>query len=377
MIPGMRNCRVLIHLDNFASNITSIRDFTGDGPAICLAVKADGYGHGAVKIARAAIANGVEFLAVASVDEGAELRAAGITAPILLLGIVPPQDIQRAVDGRMSAVVTGEAQIGQFAEAARLADIPARLHLKIDTGMGRIGCTEEAAAELALLISNLDSVRLEGVCTHFPVADTNDRTYTIGQTRRFERCVQLIREEGTNPGIIHAANSAALEGYPETWFDMVRPGIAAYGYAQAHSRAINLKPVMELRSRIVFIKKVPKGTPLSYGHTYATGKETTIATVSVGYADGYLRAFSNSAEVLIKGYRCPVVGTVCMDQLLVDIGNHTDIELYDEVTLFGPEGPDAADLAALAGTIPYEITCGVSSRIPRVYLPCSPHSDMR
>lgn len=370
MMPDMRNCRVLIHLDNFAHNIGSIRDFTKETkPAICLAVKADAYGHGAVPIAQSAVDLGVEFLAVASADEGAELRAAGITAPILLLGVTPPEDIQRVVSGRMSAVVTGREQILQFAEAARITGIPAAVHLKIDTGMGRIGCTAEEAAGLAELAAGTERVVLEGVCTHFPVADDGDRAYTLEQIGRFEACLDSITKSGIDKGIVHAANSAGLEAYPESWFDMVRPGIAAYGYPQAFSPSLDLRPVMELRSRIVFMKKVKAGTSLSYGHTYTVPRDTTIATVSVGYADGYRRGFSNKAQVLIRGRKYPVVGTVCMDQLLVDVDTGSGIELFDEVTLFGPEGPDAAELGALAGTISYEITCGVSCRIPRVYLP--------
>jgi alanine racemase len=201
------------------------------------------------------------------------------------------------------------------------------------------------------------------------VADSSDRTYTEEQITRFSQCIEGIRDVGIDPGIVHAANSAAMETFPGSWFDMIRPGMAAYGYSQADesARVLKLKPVMELKSRIVFIKRAAAGTPLSYGHTYFTAGETTIATVSAGYADGYRRALSNHGEVLIRGKRFPVVGTVCMDQFLVDLGDRTDVKVFDEVTLFGPDpsGPDAAELAALIGTIPYEITCGVSSRIPR------------
>ncbi len=371
----MRNSRAIIHLDNLVNNIQAIRDFVGSATSICLAVKADGYGHGAVEVARAAIDSGVQCLAVASADEGFELRMAGISAPVLLLGIPSPAEVERIVASRISAVVVDEEQTALFAVAAARTGVPARLHLKIDTGMGRIGCTEDRASDLGILISTTAGLTLAGVCTHLPVADDRDRSFTLDQIARFRRCVVRMTDAGINPGIVHAANSAGLEAYPESRFDMVRTGIAAYGYPQSPESPLTpaLKPVMELRSRIVFLKKVDAGTPLSYGHTYTTARATCIATVAAGYADGYRRSLSNCGQVLIGGRRYPVVGTVCMDQFLVDIGRESVAALHDEVTLFGPDkaGPDAAEIAMLTGTIPYEITCGISPRVPRCYRPAA------
>ena len=367
----MRNSRAIIHLDNLVSNLRAIRHRIGPGPAICLAVKADGYGHGAIRTAEAAISAGVAYLAVASTDEGLELRRAGVLVPVLLLGIPFPDEMERLVAGRIDSVVVTPGQARAFAEAASRTGRPAHLHLKIDTGMGRIGCTEDLAPDLAGLISTTKNLVLDGVCTHFPVADDTDQAFTLAQIGRFRRCVGRIRDAGIDPGIVHAANTAGLERYTHSWFDMVRTGIAAYGYPQAPEPTLKLKPVMEFRSKVVFLKRVAAGTALSYGHTYTTERATHIATVGAGYADGYRRALSNRGRVMIRGRQYPVVGTVCMDQFLVDIGNDTEIELYDDVTLFGPDqaGPDALEVARLADTIPYEITCGISGRVPRLYLP--------
>ena len=374
--PSMRNSQAIIHLDNLVSNIAAIRSEIGPSSAICLAVKADGYGHGAIRTAKTAVEAGVEYLAVASADEGLELRRAGVLAPVLLLGIPSPDEIERVVAGHISAVVVSTEQARLFAAAAAKTGIPARLHVKIDTGMGRIGCSEDCAPDLAHVISTTSDLVLDGVCTHLPVADDTDHTFTLNQIDRFRRCIGRIRDTGIDPGIVHAANTAGLEAYPSSRFDMIRTGIAAYGYPQAPGSTLSskLRPVMELRSKVVFLKKVAAGTALSYGHTYTTQRTTHIATVAAGYADGYRRSLSNCGQVLIRGKRYPVVGTVCMDQFLVDLGSETGIELYDDVTLFGPDmaGPDASEVAKLTNTIPYEITCGISSRVPRVYKSTKP-----
>ena len=358
-------------MSNLEANIRYIRASIDNSTMMCLAVKANGYGHGAVEIGKKAINTGVEYLAVATLGEGEELKAIGPRARILLLGLPLPGEFPRIIRSGISAVVADYSTCEEYQKAAMATGVRARLHLKIDTGMGRIGCPPEQAAELAVAINRSPYLELEGVCTHFPVADSEDRSFTQDQIDKFKHCITEMREAGVNPGIIHAANSAATQAYPDSWFNMVRVGMAAYGYPQAVSSSsqYELKPVMEFISKIVFLKRVTAGIGLSYGLTHTTKGETVIATVATGYADGYSRAISNRGEVLIRGKRYPVVGTVCMDQLLVDLGPDPDAELYDDVVLFGPDtkGPDAAEVARWAGTISYEVTCGINGRVPRIY----------
>ena len=369
--PAMRSCRAIIHLQNLHSNLQVIRDFTGGSVKLCLAVKANGYGHGAVAIAQAAMGAGIDCLGVVAVGEALELRAAGITAQVLLLGLAAPRECFDVVKHRISAVVADEDLIGAYADAAKSAGIAASLHLEIDTGMGRIGCPPEKTLALARLIAGTPGLKLEGIYSHFPVADAVDREYTDEQIKRFARCIETVRKDGISPETVHLANSAGFRRFPESWFDMVRVGIAAYGYPGGPEEGppLPLKPVMELRAPVSFVKRVAAGTGLSYGHTYTTKHDTVIATVLAGYADGYRRGLSNRSRVLINGRTYPVVGTVCMDQFLVDLGPHPDVKLHDEAVLFGPDkdGPDAAELAAILNTIAYEVTCGVSTRVPRVY----------
>ncbi|MBT3272683.1 MAG: alanine racemase [Spirochaetales bacterium] len=367
----MRVSRSIVHLDNFVSNIHRIRELTRGVPKVCLTVKADAYGHGAVEIARAAEEIDIDFLGVASASEGIEITTSGISTAILLLSLPLPEDLSEIAKHGLSTVTASRRHLELLEAAAKAEDAAIRVHLKIDTGMGRIGCRPEDAVELAGYAARLPHVRLEGICTHFPMADDRNSDFTAGQIALFDRCISDIRKAGFDPGIIHAANSAGFIGYPGAWYDMIRVGIAAYGYPQGSGKesVSGFKPVMEVRSKLVFMKKVPAGTPLSYGHTYSTRNSTMIGTVAAGYGDGYPRILSNRSEVLIRGKRYPVIGTICMDQFLVDLGTDSDAELYDEVILFGPGRgvPDAAELADFAGTISYEITCGISGRLRREF----------
>jgi len=337
-------------------------------PRICLPVKADAYGHGAIKIGIIAANAGVDWLAVATIDEAEELKSAGITIPILLLSLPIREEIFRIVEAEVSSVVADRQLATEFAiEAARL-NVTARLHLAIDTGMGRIGCSSIAAGQLAEMINNEKHLELEGVCTHFASADTSIE-FTAGQIEKFDGCLTDIRARGVNPGLVHAANSAGMIGFREAWYDMVRPGIIAFGYSPTLDTPIPVSPVMEFVSTIVFLKRVDGGTPISYGSTYISPRDTTIATVAAGYGDGYNRLLSNVGQVTVRGERYPVVGRVCMDQIMVDVGDAPIVELYDEVVLFGasPPGPDAIEIARLTQTIPYEVTCSVGKRVRRQY----------
>ncbi|MFP4484334.1 MAG: alanine racemase [Spirochaetaceae bacterium] len=407
----MRATRAIVHLDIFRENLKLIRDWlaaesgaTGDGaarpgaayhrgggrqsaagtPKICLAVKADAYGHGIGPIARVAIDEGVEYLAVAAVDEAVALREEGISAPLLLYSLPIREEIRAILDYGVTPLVSDVDFVADLSEAAELRSQrtgepaePLAVHLKIDTGMGRIGCRPEDAAELARTIEAAPRLQLEGVSTHFPNADDPDQTFTNAQIERFIGAVDSIRAAGIDPGLIHAANSAGLLEHPGSRLDMVRPGLLAYGYysTDTQERHLPVRPVMELESRIVYLKSVPPGTPISYGSTYRTRERTWIATIPVGYGDGYSRLLSNNGDVLVeesatgRRVRAPIAGRVCMDQLMLDLGPDTRARRYDRVVLFGPDptGPDAAELARRTQTIPYEITCNISKRVPRVY----------
>ena len=367
----MRPTRAVIDLAAFARNLALIRNHVADHVLLCIAVKADAYGHGIEQIARTAVDAGVEYLAVATVDEAVAVREEGLSIPLLLYSLPAPEEIPTIVSQRITPLVADEQFVSRLDAEASRHGVIVPVHMKIDTGMGRIGCRPEDAGVLAESIDNRGGVRLEGVSTHFPAADTKDREFTNRQIETFNAAVDDIRSRGVDPGVIHASNSGGLLDYPEAHYDMVRPGILAYGYYPSgeQDRRLPVRPVMKLVSKVVFLKRVEEGTPISYGMTYRCPAETVIATIPVGYGDGYFRVFSNRATVSIGGTRYPVVGRVCMDQLMVDLGPSPDVRLYDEVVLFGADddAPTAEELANLADTIPYEITCAISKRVPRIY----------
>ena len=257
-------------------------------------------------------------------------------------------------------------------EQSALQNKVTEVHIKVDTCMGRTGCSPDDTLKLARLIIKCSNLKLAGVCTHFPSADTKDKSFTQKQIEVLKKVVALLKNNNINPGIVHAANSGAIIDLSEAYFDMVRPGIMLYGYypSQEQKRILPLKPVMELVTKVVFIKKVKKGTPVSYGMTYKTGEETKIATLPLGYADGYNRLLSNKAAVLVNNKCYKISGRICMDQCMINIGLKSDIKLYEDVTLFGPNsrGPDGEEIALLLNTIPYEVTCNISKRVPRIYL---------
>lgn len=371
----MRATRAIIHLEHFKKNLEAIRQKIGPHPFICLPVKADAYGHGAVRIAIAALQMGVKYLAVASVQEGIELRQAGIVAPILLFSLPIPEEIPDLVRYRLTPLVSDGEFCDEFARHVATTGECRPVHLKIDTGMGRIGCQTQEAPSLVQRIHATGVLRLEGTATHFAVADSllpEDIQYTQKQIRAFKEAIERIRDRGYDPGILHAANSGAVVLHEESYFDMVRPGLLAYGYPPIKERAgsVPVRPVMELQSRVVFIKRVPRGTSISYGRTWQAPQDTTIITIPVGYADGLVRGLSGKFSVFIQGALYPQVGRICMDQCMVDVGPMATIQRWDVVSLFGgpPPCPSAADLAEQLGTIPYEITCGINKRVPRVYV---------
>lgn len=371
----MRATRAIIHLENLQSNIIEIRKRLATGTRLCVPVKADAYGHGALRVAVAAIRSGASYLAVASVQEGIDLREAGIVAPILSLSLPIPEEIPSIINHELTPLVVDGEFIAELGAAARAMNRVVPVHLKIDTGMSRIGCSPEQAVALARLIAHERHLILEGVATHLAVADSlspADVAYTKAQLASFTDAIDSIRAEGIDPGIVHAANSGAVLLYPESHFDMVRPGILVYGYAPAPGLEgrIDVRPVMELETQVVSIKKIEAGTSVSYGRTWTAGQETFIATIPVGYADGLARHLSPGLKVRIGEREYPIVGRICMDQCMIDIGSDPWIQRWDHVTIFGPPpaASSAQNIADLLGTIPYEITCGINKRVPRVYL---------
>ncbi len=366
----MRGTQALIHAEHLKGNIRIIRSLTGEKVRLCMAVKANAYGHGSVGIARTALKAGVDALAVATAEEGAELRASGIEAPIILFGLPLPEEIGEIIENDIQPFVADAGLARAFDSEARKRGKVLPVHLKVDIGMGRLGVGPEELLPLAREVSALSSLRIGGVCTHFPAADSGERSVTENQVSSFRAAVEGLKTAGLDTGIVHAANSGAVLAYPESYFDMVRPGIILYGYypSRKQERRFPFKPVMELETRIIFLKRVGADTPISYGMTYRTKGETVIATIGIGYGDGYPRLLSGRAEVLIKGKRYPVVGRICMDQCMVDVGKNPEVRLYDRVTLFGPDplGPDAEELSDTIGMIPYEITTGIQHRVPRV-----------
>ena len=375
----MRPTQATIHLAHLQHNLQAIRQRVGSRH-ICLAVKANAYGHGTIAIAQAALEGGVSHLGVAAVAEGVELREAAIQAPILLYSLPVARELPALVEHNLQPFVASAEQCAQIAAVARKQQRVIGAHLKIDTGMGRIGCAPEDAATLASIIAAHEHLHLAGTATH--LADALDSDYTAWQLRRFRTALNSIRAVGLSPGIIHAANSGAILAVPDSWFDMVRPGIMAYGYHPdpEQQATVPLRPVMELETQIVFLKRVAAGSSISYGRTWRSRRETTIATLPIGYGDGYSRLLSNRAEVLLhtsaeKGcaesgaIRVPIAGRVCMDQTMIALKMGQQAALFDRVSLFGPDrrGPDAAELARLTDTISYEITCAISARVQRHY----------
>jgi alanine racemase len=372
-IGKVRATRAVIHLERLRRNIALIRARVGKR-LICAPVKADAYGHGAARVAKACVEAGVQYLAVATVAEGAELREAGVETPILLLSYPLPEELGEVVALRLT-VLGGDAEF--FAELNRVAaqtGVQQPVHLKIDTGMGRMGCTPEDAPRIAAFIGQCANLRLEGIATHLAVSDSlksEDKQFTKDQLARFADAVFSLKKAGIDAGIVHAAASGGVLLYEESYFDMVRPGILLYGYAPAPALApiLPVEPVMELVSQIVFIKKVKKGESVSYGRTWIAPRDTLIGALPLGYGDGLNRLLSNNFSVLINEKRYPLIGRICMDQCMVDLGADSTVKRYEKAVIFGAKPAfSAADIAGQISTIPYEITCNINKRVERVFV---------
>lgn len=350
-----------VDLDAIAGNVAAVRALLAPTTRFMAVVKANGYGHGAVPVARAALAAGAQWFGVATVDEGLALRAAGIASPVLVLGSIAESEAGIAVRAGLSLTITSPGDVAIFAKTAR-----ARVHLKVDTGMTRLGVTP---GEIPAVVSRIARarLRLEGVYTHLASADDPDPTGTREQLNRFDALLRSVRRRFPR-ALIHAANSAAALAHPRSRFDLVRVGLAMYGlYPDRHfHELVALTPAMRLLSRVVRTVQAPPGTAVSYGATYRVLRPTTIATIACGYADGYPRLAGLNGEVALGGTRVHIAGRVCMDHLMVDAGDRP-VRAGDTTELFG-RTVSVDEVAAWAHTVSYEVLCGVGPRVPRVYL---------
>ncbi|WP_302496189.1 alanine racemase [uncultured Flavonifractor sp.] len=363
-----------IDLSNLEHNYRALRAMLPQGCRFLGVVKADAYGHGAVQVARRLETLGAEYLAVACLDEALELRQAGITTPILILGYTPTERAEALLDNGITQTVYDVEMARALSDAAAAAGKTLKIHVKADTGMSRLGwlCGGEdqsAAVEAIAQVCALPGLEAEGIYTHFANAD-GDEDYTMLQFTRFLDLLEALKERGITFAIRHCAASAAALKFPCTHLDMVRPGIALYGhYPDPSCEGLDgpgLRPVMTLKTRVASVKAVPAGTPVSYGCTHVLDRETKLAALTIGYADGLPRLCSDKLEVLIGGQRAPVVGRICMDMCMADVTG-LDVAPGDEVEVFGEHLP-IEDVAALAGTIQYELLCAVSPRVHRAYL---------
>ncbi len=364
----MGRIEAVVDLRAIAHNVREVRRVIGDTKRLMAVVKADGYGHGALEVSLVALKNGADALGVSSPEEGQALREAGIQAPIFVLGLFEPGEEGRIVEGQLTQTVTSIDELRALDRAAARGRKIIPVHLKVETGMGRIGVPPDEAPAFVRRVFEYKNIRLAGIYSHFANANHRGKDFTRHQLLLFNQMISRLANEGIQVSLKHIANSAAVLSFPDSYLDMVRPGIMIYGLypTEGIGPSVELKPAMSLRTRIAFLKELPSGFPVSYGGTFITQRPTRVATIPVGYADGYNRLLSNRAELVIRGKKVPQIGTVCMDMLMADVTALGDVQVGDEVTLFG-EGLPVEELAGTMGTINYEVICAISKRVPRVY----------
>lgn len=362
-----------IDLDAIGSNIRQIRTRIEPKTQLLAIVKADAYGHGALEVAKVCLYNGANQLAVATCDEGAALRESSIQVPILILGNTVDSQLELLIKNRLTQEICSYESAVRLSEAAQRLGMQALCHIKIDTGMGRIGFepTEQSLEEIDRVFS-LPNLVVTGVFTHFATADEKDKSFTQEQYRRFRYMTDSMEQRGHKGLIRHCANSGAILDLPEYQLDMVRAGIIIYGLFPSRevSTDIKLTPAMSLKTQVSYLKEVAEGTSIGYGRTYIAKRQTRVATIPIGYADGYSRHFSNKGRVIINGQYAPIIGNVCMDQAMVDVTDIKGVRLGSTVTVMGRDGDSvisAEELADIQGTINYEVVCNVGKRVPRAY----------
>lgn len=360
-----------IHLDHLLYNLNQIRRKVAPADVMCV-VKADAYGHGAVEVTRRLVREGVEYFAVARLSEALELRNAGVEENILIFGSLFRDEIEIALQNGVQVTVTDYSDIDMIRQIAIRNSMLATVHLNIDTGMGRVGIPYDQARSAIIEMANIEQLKLAGIYTHFATADERDKAYARLQLKRFNEVLDGLLGQLPNRPIIHVANSGAIIDLPETKFDLVRAGISLYGHypSLVTSESIPLKQVMTFKTHVGLVRRLPAGSSVSYGRKYITEKETSIAVLPVGYADGIPRAMTNNADVLINGKLYPVVGIVTMDQVMVNVGDDP-VKVGDEAVFWGDTEKgslQAAKVARRIGTIAYELCCAVTKRVPRIYI---------
>ncbi len=353
-------------------NFLQVRKKVGPKIKILSVVKADAYGHGAGPVAKTLARAGSDAFGVATLEEGVELRRAGIRSPILILAGVYPDQLDEILRYRLTAVLSDLETLERFEGALRRRHASLGFHLKIDTGMGRMGLLPSETDRWLSKLGGLKALRFDGLCSHFSDAESEEEDYTQNQLKSFAGVVERLRRAGLCPPLIHMALSAAVITLPRSYFSMVRPGLVLYGIhpSPATARRMALRPVLSWKTRILQLKGLPKGSSISYGRTFVTKRPSLIATLPVGYADGYHRLLSNRGAVLVRGRRAPVVGRVCMDLTMVDVTDIRGVKQGDEVALLGKQGRksiSADEMARWAGTISYEVLTSISARVPRIH----------
>jgi len=363
-----------INLDNLAHNMREIRRLTDKNAMVTAVIKADGYGHGAKHIVETLLENGADRFAVAVLDEALDLRGFGIGKPILIMGYTQPERAREVVENDIEQAVYTYEVAKAISDESVKQNKKAKIHIKIDTGMGRIGLRpEEKVVDFVKKISKLPNIIIEGIFTHFAIADDADKDYTYKQFEKFNWTINKLKEAGIKINIRHCANSATIIDLPDMHLDMVRAGIILYGLAPSFDvmlDRIDLKQVMSLKACISHVKEIEADESVSYGRKYIAAKKSKIASLPLGYADGYTRMLSGKAEALVKGVRVPIAGRICMDQCMIDVTGIDDVNVGDEVVLFGEQMGafiSIDELAEKLDTINYEIVCMISKRVPRVY----------
>jgi alanine racemase len=366
--------RAIIDLSAYAHNFEAVRQIIGEGIGIYAVVKANAYGHGLAPMAKKAISSGVERLAVAMVDEGVALREAGVEAPILVLLQPEESALDAILEYRLTPMVSSVAIALKLGERAQRANRVVQVHCKIDSGMGRQGFSLNAAAEELQRLTRISHLDIEGIATHFPAADESEDTYTYDQIKAFKHVLRRLDANGIPYELAHAANSAAIVNYHGSLFDFVRPGLMTYGVWPCKTPPPNpdlLRPVLRWETRVNQVRDIEAGASVGYGRTFTTSRRMRAAVLPIGYADGYKISLSNRAEVLLHGKRCRVRGSVCMDQIVVDVTHLENVQPGDVATIIGQDGDaciTAQELADHAGTIPYDILTGIGARVPREYI---------
>ena len=373
-----------IHLSNLRHNVKALRSLLKPNVQLMAVVKANAYGHGALSCTQAVLDAGADTLGVGIVSEGIELREQGIQAPIHVLVGIFPDEIDDLIQHNLTTTLHSRSLAESLSQRAGQLGKEVGIHIKVDTGMGRLGIAPDQLPGWVEFVTSLKNIRIESIFTHFSSADNEDPSFTQQQIKHFQSALDKLKKAKFDIPLAHCANSAALLQFPESQLDLVRPGICLYGALPAPGfgsvvESLNVKnpqfsllPVMQWKTRILTINSLPKGSPVSYGQKFVTQRDSRIATLPVGYADGLERLLTNRMQVLVRGHKVPQVGTVCMDMCMIDVTDIAEAQEGDEVVLFGQQGKEVItvdEMAAQAETISYEILCGVGKRVPRIYIP--------